>query len=187
MTKQQSPAMGGAQSQVQAARSQAPAAAHSVQHAGSEMTHGAVEQGKATAAEANRQVRNLLGQATSQLNQQADTQQKRAAAGLRSLGDELESMSSQDERRGLAGDLARQAAEQAHRAADWLDEREPGAVVAEVRDFARRRPGLFLAGAAVAGMLAGRLTRSIASDGEAGAGGSEGQQPLSSHRGQVGT
>ncbi|GIJ27403.1 hypothetical protein Vqi01_25650 [Micromonospora qiuiae] len=181
MTKQQSPAMGGTQSKVQAARSQAPAAAHSVQHAGSEVAHGAVEQGKATAAEANRQVRNLLGQASNELAQQANTQQKRAAAGLRSLGDELASMSSGDDRHGLAGDLARQAAEQAHRAADWLDEREPGAVVAEVRDFARRRPGLFLAGAAVAGMLAGRLTRSLAADGQVGT-----DQPPSSHRGEVG-
>ncbi|GIJ80935.1 hypothetical protein SAMN05443287_104534 [Micromonospora phaseoli] len=187
MTKQQSPTTGGAQSKVQAARSQAPAAAHTVQHAGGEVAHGAVEEGKATAAEANRQVRHLLGEAANQLNQQADTQQKRAAAGLRSLGDELESMSSRDERHGLAGDLARQAAEQAHRAAEWLDEREPGAVVAEVRDFARRRPGLFLAGAAVAGMLAGRLTRSLAADGEAGAGGPAEQQPPPSYRGEVGT
>ena len=36
---------------------------------------------------------------------------------------------------------------------------EPGDLVEEVRSFARRRPGVFLLGAAVAGTVVGRLTR----------------------------
>ncbi|MEK8109106.1 phage holin family protein [Micromonospora sp. M12] len=46
-------------------------------------------------------------------------------------------------------------------AAGWLDEREPGEVLDEVRTYARRNPGTFLAGAAVAGLLVGRLTRGL--------------------------
>jgi hypothetical protein len=56
-------------------------------------------------------------------------------------------------------EVARQAADRADRAADWLGEREPGDVVDEIRSFARRRPGAFLIGAALAGVVVGRLTR----------------------------
>lgn len=45
--------------------------------------------------------------------------------------------------------------------ADRLQNREPAELLDEVRSFARRKPGLFLLGAAAAGVLAGRLTRGI--------------------------
>jgi hypothetical protein len=68
-------------------------------------------------------------------------------------------MSQKADGEGLAPEIARQAAERTRGVASWLDEREPGALVEEVRRFARRKPGAFLAGAAIAGVLAGRLTR----------------------------
>jgi hypothetical protein len=45
--------------------------------------------------------------------------------------------------------------------ADWLEQREPGDLLDEVRRFARRRPGAFVLGALVAGVVAGRMTRGI--------------------------
>ncbi|NIH82751.1 hypothetical protein [Amycolatopsis viridis] len=63
---------------------------------------------------------------------------------------------------GIAQDVVREVAQRAKKVASWLDSREPGDLADEVRDFARRKPGLFLAGAAVAGLLAGRLTRGVA-------------------------
>jgi hypothetical protein len=45
--------------------------------------------------------------------------------------------------------------------ADWLDGREPGQLLDEARNFARRRPGVFLVGALAAGVVAGRMTRGV--------------------------
>ena len=60
---------------------------------------------------------------------------------------------------GVATEVAQQAAERIHGAASWLEQREPADLLQAVRDFARRRPGVFLASAAAAGLAAGRLTR----------------------------
>jgi len=45
--------------------------------------------------------------------------------------------------------------------ADWLSEREPADLLEEARSLARRRPGAFLVGAALAGVIIGRLTRGV--------------------------
>jgi hypothetical protein len=99
---------------------------------------------------------------------------------LRSLGDQLRSAVDKGEQPGPADDLVRQASDRISKVADWLEQREPGQVVEEVREFARRRPGAFLGGAAVAGLLVGRLTRTMTSGGGGGqndAGAAPGGQP----------
>ena len=114
------------------------------------------------ASESASQARNLLAEAQSQVRDQASTQKDRAAGSLHTLGDELRSMSdgtAAGTQPGLATDLARQAAEKVQGLATWLEAREPGDLLDEVRGLARRKPGTFLLGAAVAGLLAGRLTR----------------------------
>ena len=73
-------------------------------------------------------------------------------------------MADSSENPGVASDLAHQAASRAAGVADWLDQRDPGSLLNEVKGFARRRPGTFIAIAAVAGVLAGRLTRSVVAD-----------------------
>lgn len=112
-------------------------------------------------SESRRQARDLYHQSRSELADQAATQQKRVASGLRSIGDELGSMADSSENQGVASDLAHQAGSRAAGIADWLDQRDPGALLDEVKRFARQRPGTFIAIAAVAGVLAGRLTRSV--------------------------
>ena len=61
----------------------------------------------------------------------------------------------------MATDLVRQAAERSSAVASWLDGRDPGSLLTEVKSFARQRPGTFLLLAAGAGVLAGRLSRSL--------------------------
>ena len=112
-------------------------------------------------SESKRQARDLYRQTQSELADQAAAQQKRVASGLRTLGDEFGSMAESSENQGVASDLAHQAATRAAGVADWLDQRDPGGLLNEVKGFARRRPGTFIAIAAVAGVLAGRLTRSV--------------------------
>ncbi|MBT2520277.1 hypothetical protein [Arthrobacter sp. ISL-28] len=113
------------------------------------------------AAEAKSSARDLLYQAKSELTDQAVSQQQKAASGLRALSDELHSMALTSDQPGIASDLVRQAAERSSAAATWLDGRDPGSLLDEVKSFARQRPGTFLLLAAGAGVLAGRLARGL--------------------------
>jgi len=49
--------------------------------------------------------------------------------------------------------------------ADYLSRRGPGGVLDQVQDFARRRPGAFLATALAAGFVVGRLGKGVVSAG----------------------
>ncbi|MEU4551494.1 hypothetical protein EV382_4700 [Micromonospora violae] len=145
----------------QQARQEASRVGQQAAQAGGQVAHTAAEQGGQVAAEARRQAQQLTGEATGQLREQAQSQQRRAAEGLRDLGQNLSSMAERDGDSGLAGQVVRKAADAAQQAAGWLDEREPGEVLDEVRTYARHHPATFLAGAAVAGLLVGRLTRGL--------------------------
>ncbi|NIH85734.1 hypothetical protein [Amycolatopsis granulosa] len=128
---------------------------------GSHVAGTAADQAKEVASEAQRQARNLTEQGADQLREQARKSQQKAAGNLHSIADQLGQMSDRSDS-GIAQDVVREVAQRAKKVASWLDSREPGDLADEVRDFARRKPGLFLAGAAVAGLLAGRLTRGVA-------------------------
>ncbi|RLP82640.1 hypothetical protein EAD89_28185 [Micromonospora sp. BL4] len=147
-------------------REQARQVGSEAAHAGGAVAQTAKEQGTEVGREAARQARNLYGEARTQLASQTGEQQRRAAGGLRSLADEMRSMAEQGGQAGPVSELARQAADRVHGVAGWLEEREPGDLIAEARDYARRNPGTFLVGAAVLGVLAGRLTRSISAAGD---------------------
>ncbi|MEH1165660.1 hypothetical protein V6V47_09755 [Micromonospora sp. CPCC 205539] len=167
----------------QQARQEASRVGQQAAQAGGQVAHAAAEQGGQVAAEARRQARELTGQASGQLRDQAQTQQRRAAEGLRGLGRDLGSMAERDGDSGLAGQAVRRAADAAQQAAGWLDQREPGEVFDEVRTYARRHPGTFLAGAAVAGLLVGRLTRNLTGSGSDGGGGAAAAPPAPSAAG----
>jgi hypothetical protein len=64
------------------------------------------------------------------------------------------------EQTGLAGPRAG-AADGGRRAAGYLDERGLDGAIEELQRFARRRPGVFLAGAALAGFAAGRIAKAV--------------------------
>ncbi|MET3951470.1 hypothetical protein [Arthrobacter sp. UYEF36] len=113
------------------------------------------------AAEVKTNARDLLHQAKSDLTDQAGTQQQKAAEGIRSISSELTTMADASEQPGVATDLIRQAAERSQSVATWLENRDPGSLLTEVKSFARQRPGTFLLLAAGAGVLAGRLSRGL--------------------------
>jgi hypothetical protein len=129
--------------------------------AGSHVAQVAKDETKRVASETGTQVKNLVQNAGQELRDQAATQQSRVAEGLRSVGSELNGMAENSESSGMARDLVQQVAQRANSAASWLDAREPGSLLEEVKSFARQRPGVFIAVAAGAGLLAGRLTRAL--------------------------
>jgi hypothetical protein len=113
------------------------------------------------AYEAKNSARDLLHQAKSDLTSQAGTQQAKAAEGIRSISSQLRTMADAPDQQGVASDLIRQAADRSESVASWLDNRDPGSLLDEVKSFARQRPGTFLLLTAGAGLLAGRLGRSL--------------------------
>ncbi|OUE22570.1 hypothetical protein BFL34_00095 [Clavibacter michiganensis] len=121
------------------------------------------EAGK-VASEVKSQAQDLIAQTRDQLREQTGVQQERAAGSLRTLSDELHDMGDKSESTGLAGELVSQAAQRAGSAASYLEGRDPGTLLRDVTDFARRRPGLFVGLAVIAGVAAGRLTRSLTSE-----------------------
>ena len=143
------------------AKEQAANVGQGAAEAGQRVAGVAKDQAGQVTAEAGRQAKELFGQAQSQLKEQAGAQQENLVAGLKSLSDELSSMSTATDNPGPASDLARQASERTSAVAGWLDGKEPAAILDEVSTFARQRPGLFLALAAGVGVLAGRLTRGL--------------------------
>jgi hypothetical protein len=152
---------GRAAAAVGTARDEASGLAHAAAGSGQDLLHEVKGQAGDVVHEATGQARDLLGEARAGLQGQASSQQAKAAAGLRSLGDELGRMADSSEQGGLAADLVRQVSGRTSTVAGWLEDREPGDLLSEVANFARRKPGTFLALAAGAGVLAGRLTRGL--------------------------
>lgn len=122
----------------------------------------AKEEVSTVAQEAKAQAKQVYAQTRQELTEQAATQQQRVADGLRSIGDELQAMARGSENRGMATELVEQASSRLTGASSWLSDRDPGSLMNEVKSFARRKPGMFIAGALVAGLAAGRLTRALA-------------------------
>ena len=158
------PVQDEAPSAVEVAKDQAGQVVGTAGDAAQHVAGVAKDQAGQVAAEATRQVKHMLWQAQSELSSQAQVQQEKLAGGLHGMGDQLQAMATNSGQPGMATDLAHQGADKAHEIAAWLEHRDPGSVLAEVRSYARRRPGMFLAVALGAGLVAGRLARGLAAD-----------------------
>lgn len=138
--------------------------------AAGEVAGTAKEQGRVVADEVKFQARSLAGEARDRLKEQSRGQSERLSGTMHRLADELEEMTS--ERGGSpASAVVSRIASGSRQAADYLAEQGPEGVLREVQDFARRRPGAFVATALVAGFVVGRLGKSVWSAGESSDGG----------------
>jgi hypothetical protein len=168
-----STAAGGSGSTKDVAKDQAADVAGTAKEKAADVAGTAKEQASQVTAEAQRQAKDLLNQGRTEVQSQARQQQQRVAGGLHTLADELRGMAEgRNEAPGMASDLAREASDKIKLFASKLDDRDPGELLDELRRYARRRPGAFLGIAAVAGVVAGRLTRGVkdASSGSASTG-----------------
>lgn len=153
-----------AQQAASTAKEQAGEVGHQAAQNAKEVAGTAKEEATKVASEAKQQARQLYHETRSQLTEQAGAQQARLASGLRSASDELSEMVNNSEQQGVASELVSQLASRAGSVASWLDKRDPASVLDEVKRFARRRPGTFIAIAAAAGIVTGRLTRNLAAE-----------------------
>ncbi|GAA1499243.1 hypothetical protein [Paeniglutamicibacter kerguelensis] len=101
----------------------------------------------------------LFEELSTDVRAQAAIQQEKIAANLRDISQELRGMLNASPSHGSASSLVDQAAHHSGKIADWLEARDPGDLIQEVKGFARKRPGAFLGLALGAGLLAGRITR----------------------------
>lgn len=130
--------------------------------AGKRVTSTAKQGAVEVTQEAKGQVRTLFNEATGQVREQAGEQQQRLAGGVRTASEQLRSMAGSADQSGMAKQVVEQAAGRLESVAGWLEAREPMDILDDVSAFARRRPGVFIAIAAGAGILVGRLIRAVA-------------------------
>ncbi|MEO7059398.1 MAG: hypothetical protein ABI083_06755 [Lapillicoccus sp.] len=154
----------GSTSTVEAAKTEAANVTQGALESGSSVLETAKQETGEVVAQAGQSARELYDQVRGELTDQAGTQQQRAAAGLRDLSTELDRMGKNTPGSGMASSLVQQASDRARSTADWLEQREPGDLVADVRHYAARRPGAFLAAAAALGFLGARLTKGLTAD-----------------------
>jgi hypothetical protein len=145
------------------AKNEAANVGQTAKEAGSQVASTAADQAKEVADVTKRQAQDLLHQGRTQVREQAIGQQQKAAQGLSSLAGELRGLANGTSTGapGPARDLLEQASGKVEEFSSWLQNREPADLLDEVRAFARRKPGMFLLGAAAAGVLAGRLTSGV--------------------------
>lgn len=117
--------------------------------------------------EAMQQVRGLADTATTQFKEQAGTQKDRAAEQARTVTDDLQRVARGEKAESdLVSGALSAVAQQAERLTHRLETAEPAELLDDVRSFAARRPGTFLAIALGAGLMAGRLTRGVRDAGQ---------------------
>ncbi|MDX6254463.1 MAG: hypothetical protein QOJ11_797 [Frankiales bacterium] len=148
------------QEAAQDAKARAAAVGSHAHDAAEDVAGTAMDRAREVKDETVRQAHNLASDATEQLSAQASEQTRRISANLHDLGHELRQMADAGNG-GAATELAHQASERAQQVAGYLDGREPAEILDDLRALARRRPGAFLAGAAVLGLVAGRLGRGL--------------------------
>ncbi|MET9801147.1 hypothetical protein [Streptomyces sp. NPDC006368] len=158
-----------------------------------EVADTAKEQAAGVAHEATVQARDLVGELRDQLQGQAQSQTQRLAENVRRLADELRDMSESGKPDSTASSVVRQIADGGRQVASRLEQRGPDGLISDLQDFARRRPGVFLAGAALAGFAVARAGKGVSAAGSSatsGSGAESGQHqvpssPVTSPRPQV--
>jgi len=152
----------GSPSTADVAKDEARNVGQTAAQAGSQVASTAADQAKGVAQETKAQAQNVVHQGRTQLRQQAVASQQRAAEGLQGIASQLRGMvEGNGAQAGPARDIVEQATSKVEEFAGWLQNREPADLLEEVRSFARRKPGTFLFGAALAGVVAGRLTSGV--------------------------
>ncbi|WP_432511416.1 ATP synthase subunit B family protein [Kineococcus sp. SYSU DK001] len=152
------------------AKEQASAVAGTAKEQASAVAGTAKEQASAVAGTAKEQAGNVLGEAKAQagdlledlrrqLAEQSDGIRDRLAEFFTTAGSELSDMASAGGGSGYATNVVRQVGDRASSWGAHLSDHDASDLLEQGRYFARRKPGTFLLGAVLAGVVAGRLTR----------------------------
>lgn len=153
------------------AKDEAASVAASAAEQARELATEAKEQAKTVVVSATDGARNMVDHTVGELRTQADEQARRMAESVRSTSEQLRALSEGNpDGAGPIGDYVRDGAERLARLAERLESRGWDGVLSDVGRFARRRPGVFLAGAMTAGFFVGRFLRNQGDGGTSGPG-----------------
>jgi hypothetical protein len=120
----------------------------------------AVEQARQVGGEAAARAGDLLGQTKDQARRQAETQTQQAAESLGRLRDQGRALAAgRPEEAGALPEVAGQLVARLDQVVERMGSGGFDGMVNDVQRFARRRPALFLLGAAALGLAVGRLIR----------------------------
>ncbi len=124
----------------------------------SDLKDTALEHVGALTDDAKDKATNVAHDVRRELETQGDAQAKRAASALHSVGSQLHDMADSGQP-GAVTDVTRQLADKSRQVASRLEAGGVQGVGDDIRRFARRQPGLFLAAAGIAGFVVTRVLR----------------------------
>ncbi len=139
------------------AKDQAASVAQTATSAAGEVTGTAKEQVGNVVGETVQQAKDLTGQVKEQAAQQISSQTDKATGVLRDVAKQL----NEGDTSGVVGQVLGEVGTRVQSFADALEQKGPQGLVEDVRRFARRSPGTFVLGAALAGLVAGRLAKGL--------------------------
>lgn len=175
---------GSGQRSGQVAKERASEAVDKARESAGEVASTAQEQARGVVDESRTQIRHVTSEVRGRIGEETRTQTQRASQTLRHWSDDLASMAEGADADSPVSGVVRRVAASGHDAADFLDERGVEGMAEEVRSFARRRPGVFLVGAVLAGFAVGRLAKAVTQDSAEGAGTAPGRTGGSSAPGR---
>jgi hypothetical protein len=103
------------------------------------------------------QARDLVSTVRDQVGEQVSNQSDRLTESLRTLSTQL----SEGDTSGVVGQVLQEAGTRLSKLADYAERTGPQGIVTELRSYARRNPGTFLLGAALTGLVTGRVVKGI--------------------------
>lgn len=122
----------------------------------------AKEKAEDVKAEAAHQAQDLASQVREDLQKYLGPQQQRLAATVRSISDEINALSQgQQPQTNYVAGLLGNASGYVDTLATSIEQKDSQELLNDVRRFAARKPGIFLAAALGVGLLAGRATRNV--------------------------
>ncbi|MGW4113907.1 hypothetical protein ACWEFJ_23810 [Actinosynnema sp. NPDC004786] len=145
------------------AQQEGAAVAQHARQAASDVGATAREQVGQVAHEARGQAKHVVGDMRERVATEAEEQARRVSRQIDRIADELGSMADNSGPDSLTAGTLRQVSDAGRQAARYLDERGARGLLDSAQDFARRKPGTFLIGAAVAGFLVARAAKSMGS------------------------
>lgn len=114
------------------------------------------------AESAKDEVRSLADEARTQVRERVDEQSAQLGDTVRQFGQELSSMAEHaDAPEQPAARAVRQIGDRVQDVADHVERRGVDGLIEDLKRFARQHPGQFIAGAAAAGFVVGRLVRNV--------------------------
>ena len=148
------------------AKQEAREVAESANQRAHELGDTVKSQASEVAGEMYAQGREVFERTKESLREQSEIQAQEAASRVRQLAEQSRALAEgRPEESGPVQDYVRQASERLDDFASRVEQRGAQGVIDDVEDFARRRPGVFLAGAAGLGFFVGRMLRGAAASG----------------------